>query len=176
MVESEGTPNRVDKETVRRSVADLGPNEKKDFILETMRSLEDEYGRGRVYGESATTNRIKVDVAYEALDRLDEPDRNQIMDRFRPSVSDPTARSRQYVVLGFLFIFIIITLALVAAIVFELQGATELGTAFTTLLGALAGFLTGRSEGTGTGTLPPAPTGEAGAVQPRARSRGYNGG
>jgi hypothetical protein len=156
MSENTDRPKSDDVTQIRKAVSSLSWEDRKYVIVEALRTFSVDESIG-----PTSSNKVREDVAFEALREWDrrQSDYLDLDDLFRRlglrSSRDVTETARLVIVWGVVLGFLLITVAFVASIALELKGVTQLGTAFTTLLGAIAGFFAGRREGEVASMAPP---------------------
>ena len=167
----------------------LKPTETEDALditrsvtLDTLRTIvwdEMDYLEGQRLGEriaqfvSDATQTLPQNTQYQVLDRiqrnlgLTSHDPEEMAQQMAFQLQTMAEQRTNRVVIAFIAVFILITIALLGAVVWKPDSAQYVVTVFTSVLGALAGFISGRSSSP-PGTLPGVPSQQA--ALPIARS------
>jgi hypothetical protein len=137
---SEG--NGLDVPTIRRGIDNLSITDQKYIVIDSVQKLKAQEGADW---------RDLADIAHEALRDMDPFWQREAIRRAGlravTATRDPNVQRQLIITWGMIIAFGLITLAFVGAVAFQLEGTTQLGTAFTTLLAAVTGFFAGRREG-----------------------------
>ena len=150
---SPGNGNDLDVPTLRKGISNLSVSDKKYIVIATLQELKEEF--------SSYVRRHNGRRLHEALRDLPRNLRREAVQRsggvdaslFSQS-RDPDAQRQLIITWGVLTLSGLVTIAFMAAVAFQVEGVTQLGTAFTTLLAAVTGFFAGRGEGQSAGPRP----------------------